>query len=237
MDELIEDTVESFRHLVAHSAVAVAAVLVATGGFAASAAAQTGGDRGDSELPSTGPDQEPSEEAGEQGPSLRERILYLMSGYHFTPSREDLDELAEPSEITDHLRAIATDGSMRPSLRGRAVDLLALYDTDRVGSFLEGLIEPIEEGDDAQVASMLRHRAIMSLAELYGDQKAVQQLEHLLDSEDRQIRLTTIAALGQHAGEPGKKRLEAYASQVDDEIVRRELGEFVDAKRLTETED
>jgi HEAT repeat protein len=222
------------RSLDVRFAALVGALVVGLAGFSSNAVAQTNGQQDDPNLPSTSP------EDNEDGKSLREGVLYLLSGYHFQPSREDLDELADQEAIVDELKSIVDDDSLRPSLRGRAVDTLALYETDEVVAFLDGLIEPseAEQSDEKpRVVEMLRNRAILSYAEMRDDQQVVDRLEGLLDADDRQLRLTVVSALGQHAGQPGTERLKAYAGQVDDEIVSGKIADYVETEGLPKSED
>lgn len=212
----------------------VGALVIGLAGLSSSAVAQTNGQGDDPDLPSTSP------EDNDDGKSLREGVLYLLSGYHFQPTREDLDELADRDEIVDELKGIVNDDSLRPSLRGRAVDTLALYETDEVVEFLDGLIELSDKelsDEKARVVEMLRNRAILSYAEMRDDQQAVDRLEGLLEADDRQLGLTVVSALGQFAGEPGAERLRAYARQVDDEIVSEKIGDYVDTEGIPQSED
>lgn len=212
----------------------VGALVIGLAGLSSSAVAQTNGQGDDPDLPSTSP------EDNDDGKSLREGVLYLLSGYHFQPTREDLDELADRDEIVDELKGIVNDDSLRPSLRGRAVDTLALYETDEVVEFLDGLIELSDKelsDEKARVVEMLRNRAILSYAEMRDDQQAVDRLEGLLEADDRQLGLTVVSALGQFAGEPGAERLRAYARQVDDEIVSEKIADYVNTEGIPQSED
>ena len=215
-----------------------AALAVAVVGFASSAAAQSaGGENEGSKETSTGVD-ETQENLAEK--ALRKRLEYLLSGYHFSPSREELDEVAEASRITGTLEAIASDDEVRPSLRTRAVDTLALYE-EHSGSvdFLEGLLEkPAGELSEQRrrTQNLLRHHAITAIAQLQSDQKAVETLGGLLASENLQIRLTVVSALGQHAGEAGERRLEKFVQSVEDDVVREEVGKYVDVEAADSAE-
>ena len=207
-------------------AIAVAAVSF---GLAATAGAQT---NDDSTEPTTseGDHSSVAETVADQQ-ALRERVTYLLSGYHFEPSRDQLDELADPSAVADTLRTIAADEEVRPSLRGRAVDALAMYDDQETVAFLEGLIAPPEEEmSEAQrrIRRDLRHRAILAYAESRSADRAIERLAPLLTADDRQIQLTVVAALGQHTGEAGKKKLSALAADIEDDIVRDELTKYID---------
>lgn len=194
--------------------------------FASTAAAQTKGDDSSKTIGKTGPKQVDGERA-----SVRERVTFMLSGYHFSPSREKFDEAFEPAEATEALREIASDDDVRPSLRSRAVDTLGFYDDDKTVSFLKGLLDGADEDapkKEKRVAGVLRHHAIISLARNHTDSQAVSLLDGLLEDDNLQIRLTVIAALGEHAGEPGEKALVDFADSAEDEIVRDELSKYVD---------
>jgi HEAT repeat protein len=166
-------------------------------------------------------------------PSIRMQLERLLSGYHYTPDRDDLESIGDLEEVRAALRELANDADLRPSMRLRAVDAVSLYDDPTTIAFLKGLLESSDETDepengDDRVEKLLRHHAIMGLARTLPDDRAVERLERFLTDDDLQIRLTTITALGRHAGDPGRRRLESLASEVDDDVVRSELDEYVE---------
>ncbi|MFB6263542.1 MAG: HEAT repeat domain-containing protein [Bradymonadaceae bacterium] len=204
------------------------ALLALVGGVPAVAGAQSRPDpSGGAKLPSDG--QQPPSDDGDR--SIRESVELLLSGYHYTPTREDLTEVAASETIAEILRKIAADQSARPSLRLRAVDALALFPSERNEAFLADLLS-LPSGDEAsgdrQTAELLRHHAISSLAEMLEDARAVERLGRFLRSDDVQLELTTITALGRHAGAPGLERLRRRADEVDSEVVREQLKTYVD---------
>lgn len=223
----VREVGEIVRWLLA-ATLASASLLVAAGSVA-----QTSGTEG----PEAGEItvDESQEDEPLEGEALRKRVTFLLSGYHFMPGREEFDGLASEKKVRSTLRAIAADRSTRPSLRSRAVDALALYPGNRTSSFLQELLEPPSEDLSAQerrAADLLRHHAITSLAKLHDDEEAVSLLEGLLEADERPIRLTTISALGKHAGTSGVRRLRQLAAEAEDELVRDELDRFVDVQRL-----
>jgi len=200
------------------------------------AAAQTTGP----ETETTTPDQHHRSADELEDETLRRRVQYLLGGYHFTPSREQLDELAEADRVAATLRTIASDDSVRPSVRGRAVDVLALYEDDKTVAFLEKLLAPPEDGlsdQQRRIATDLRHRAILSYAQNRPADQAVGRLAPLFELGDRQIQLTVVAALANYTGEAGRQKLVALAESVEDDIVRDELATHVDVGGASSTDD
>ncbi len=167
--------------------------------------------------------------------SLRSQLERLLSGYHYQPDRDDLRALGASSKVEAALTAIIDDRALRSSMRLRAVDTLALYEGEEVVSFLDDLLTRTSrrEASDEQTASLLRHRAIMGLARVLPDHDAVERLEAFLDDDELQLRLTTIAALGQHAGDPGLRRLRQLAQEVEHDVVRSELERYIDLEKDT----
>ncbi|MFB6352048.1 MAG: hypothetical protein ABEN55_23320, partial [Bradymonadaceae bacterium] len=122
-------------------AMAVGLVLAVTG--PREGAAQTTGDQTGETGSASG--QQSKAQGSADRAHIRRQVVHLLSGYHFTPSRKQFDEVGEPNVVAAVLRAIAADDSLRPSLRGRAVDVLALYDDDKTVAFLERLLAPADE--------------------------------------------------------------------------------------------
>lgn len=215
-------------------ATAVGAILFVLS-TAAFAQAKPGGDR-----EATVPDQQSAAAEELDDEALRQRVVGLLSGYHFTPSREQLDKVAAPERVAATLRAIAADADTRPSLRGRAVDVLALYEDDQTVAFLEKLLAPPDEGlseKARRLANDLRHRAILAYAESRSAEQAVERLAPLFELGDRQIQLTVVAALGKYTGEAGREKLAALAQRTEDDIVRDELAKYVEVDRDRNSED
>ena len=202
--------------------IAAASVALLLVGFASTSAAQTTGGQAEKET---------STQVGQTDDrSLRDKVSYLLGGYHFVPERETFDELAEPEQLRATFRSIATDEEARPSLRMRAVDSLALYPNDDVRSFLESLADaPSEDLSEQQrrVAGLMRHHAITGIARMVdGEEATVAALEGYLADENFQVQLTAVAALGRYAGEAGAERLSALAKSTDDTILREEIGKY-----------
>lgn len=186
----------------------------------------------DGEIPggsdeASGSDDKGSDEGEDKTDQVEKRLVFALSGYHAFPTRAELDAIADADTITRMLRRFATSTDQRPSMRTRAVDALGYYDDAETREFLEALIEePSSSGASERVADLMRHHAITSLAKAHGD-AAVETLAPLLDSDDFQIKMTTVVALAKHGGAQAKKRLRALREETDDRMIRREIDKYV----------
>ncbi len=155
-----------------------------------------------------------------------DRIRFLLSGYEYFPTRDDLDKVGSAEEISTLLRQLASEPTNRPTLRLRAVDALGYYEDETTRAYLETLIEaPKTEAKDKvtrRTNKLLRHHAITSIARAHGE-NALSTLEPLLVHEDVQLKMTAISAIGKHTGKRGKERLQALAKTVKNPVVKREL--------------
>lgn len=170
-------------------------------------------------------------ESGEtDAEELRERVEHLLSGYHFTPDRETFDEVASDREVAGTLRGIAGDETARPSMRSRAVDVLALYPSEETESFLASYLDPPPEDVSEKrrrAYEVVRLHAIGSLADIREGERAVETLEGLLAADDLQVRLMVVTALGEHGGEAGARRLRKLARETDDDVMEREIRKYL----------
>lgn len=159
-----------------------------------------------------------------------DRIKFLLSGYEYFPTRADLDEVGSASEVSTLLRELAAMDDLRPTMRLRAVDALAYYTDEATRSYLEALIEgPATKAKDKvsrRTRKLMRHHAVTSLAKAH-EEKALATIEPLLMSEDIQLKMTAISAVGKHTGPRGKERLERLAETITNPVVKRELRKFV----------
>ena len=185
------------------------------------------------DIPETGDDSSPDEK--QEAPDrdkLREKLVFQLSGYHYFPSRSDLDELGKPSVISELLRQLAEDETKRPSMRLRAVDALGLYEDGETREYLVSLLdEPNQKLDppELRVAGLMRHHAIVSLAKAHrGD--AADTLAPLLEDDDVQLRLTVVSALAKHGDEAGTDALEAFRPKASHKLVERELDKYLGTK-------
>jgi len=204
------------------------ATLLAVLGLGSGVVAQT---TGSDEPPTPEANPGPTGDGEAEEPSLRERLEYALSGYHFEPNRGALDELGPSERLAEILRTIASEPSTRPSLRARAVSVLALYPSDETESLLESFLSPpkSEWSEDRRRAyRAIRLHAITSIAEMLDGERAVDRLEGLLEVDDLQVRLMAVSALGRDGGEPGEDRLRKLAEQTESEEVLREIRKFVD---------
>jgi HEAT repeat protein len=160
---------------------------------------------------------------------VRKRLEFLLSGYEYFPSRADLDRLAPPEVIIGLLQAMVDETDLRPTLRLRAIDALSLFEPGAVRGFLLAILATDLNkvpASELRVADLMRHRAINSLARLDGE-AAVEALLPFLDDADLQIRLTAISALGQFAGQPGKKAIEDLKRRDSHPAVQREINKHL----------
>lgn len=157
------------------------------------------------------------------------RVSFLLSGYEFFPTREDLDKVGDAATITAILASLVEDKDARPSLRTRAVDALGLYDDDVTATLLAHLATtPV--GDlprrELRTATLIQHHAITSLARSRRAQSVV-VLEALLTSDDTQIRLSAINAIGKFGGKDGQRVLGEFAPRTKTPVEKRELAKWV----------
>jgi len=171
-----------------------------------------------------------NETDSEQAP--RERLKFLLSGYEYFPTRDDLSELGTPEQVSTLLRELASKSEHRPSQRLRAVDALGYYRDEATRNYLETLIaasaeKPPKDKVQRRTRKLMRHHAITSLAKAHGPD-ALATLEPLLVTDDVQLRMTAISAIGKHAGPQGKERLRKLANSETNPVVKRELRKFVE---------
>lgn len=201
-------------------------------GFAANTAAQESPEAPAEQTPEIIDEKTPTPSKAEVPErSAEERVVFLLSGYEYFPTRADLDAVAPAEEISALLRAMAEDEDRRPTQRLRAVDALGHYDDEVTVELLTRIATsaPKKElrGRKARTANLLQHHAITSLAKSL-DEEAVPALTPLLDSDDLQIQLTVIHALGKHGGKPARTKLAALKRRTDNSVIRRELARWVE---------
>ncbi len=159
----------------------------------------------------------------------QQRLEFLLSGYHYFPSKADLDAIAKDDEMAKMLRILAEDNKARVMVRSRAVDALAYYSDEATVGFLTHVMkrDPKDaDPKDARLVKSMKHHAIMSIAKSLED-KSIAPLEYALTHDDHQIRMTAISAIGKHAGEAGKVRLGKLAETEKNIYVQKELRKYV----------
>ena len=163
-------------------------------------------------------------------PSVEKKVVFLLSGYEYFPSRADLDAVAGADEISALLRGFALDEDLRPSLRLRAVDALGYYDDDETTKLLVELSTTAPKADlprrKLRTAGLLRHHAITALARSK-KAESVSVLESIFAEDEVQLTLTVVHALGKHGGKEGREALRRLSSQSDHKIVQREAAKWV----------
>ena len=159
---------------------------------------------------------------------VRERLVFLLSGFEYFPTRKDLDGVANEATISALLIELATQAvPERASLQLRAVDALGYYSTPKAIATLRQIAAaplPATITDAARIRLLdaRRHHAITSYVRAAGPD-ALKDVAPLLDDRDLQIQLTAIVAIGRHGGTPGRALLQTKKKGADDPFVLREL--------------
>lgn len=191
---------------------------------------QPAGDPDVSATPSPNPVERPAMPARPANPDeLRERIVFLLSGYEFFPTRDDLDQAGEPAAVAAILIDLVRDKDARGMHRLRAVDALGFYELPRAAGFLRSLTRGAAAADleaSARHSALMQHHAITALARSQRGE-SVAALEPFLVGDDLQLKLTAVVALGKHGKDPGRERLRALLASDDNQHVQREARKFV----------
>ncbi len=160
--------------------------------------------------------------------SVDDQLVFALSAYHASPTRDELDDIAPPDTTTAWLRAFASAPASRPSMRTRAIDALGHYQDPKTRGFLERIVaDPSSVEAPARVADAMRHHAITSLARAHGD-AALDTLAPLLESDDLQVRLTTAVALGKYGGQRSRERLRVLRGETENGALRRQIDRYVE---------
>ncbi len=160
---------------------------------------------------------------------LRQRITFLLSGYEFFPTRDDLDKAGDPSAVAAVLQDIVRDQDATAMHRLRAVDALGFYDLPQVAGFLRKLTrgaKAAEVSASARHSSLMQHHAITALARSQRDE-SVTDLEPFLAGSDLQLKLTAIVALGKHGKDNGRQRLRTLIESDEHRLVQREARKYL----------
>lgn len=160
--------------------------------------------------------------------SPEERLRFLLSGYHYFPTQEDLLKVAEADVVAGMLRAIAQDIDERPTMRMKALDALMYFDDAATLVYVEhiALNDPAAPEELLRTEQLMQHHAIMTFAKIR-KKDAVSSLEKLLSHEDIQVQMTAISALGKHGGKPGLEVLKKAAPKAELPAVKREFRKYV----------
>ena len=166
---------------------------------------------------------------------LMERLVFVLSGYDYFPTRPQLDALAPTAQLGAALLLIAQDEAATPSLRLRALDAMGYYaDHEPLWRHLESLVGQQTPPADLQQLRLwraMRRHAVLSLARARGAQAAPTLAPLLAADQDFQLQMTAISALGKHGGEPGKRALRALRArgqrQALDPLITQELERYL----------
>ena len=166
-----------------------------------------------------------SPEADKASP-LRQRIVVLLSGFEYFPTKADLEQGTDEAAVSALLQQLVSDASERPLVRTKAVDALGYYADEESRELLLGLARtPVNVTED-RLGDSMRHHAITSLAKSQKD-RAVGDLKPLLEDPDIQIRLSAVVALGKHAQQAARPVLLERLSLERNDTVTRELERYV----------
>lgn len=210
---------------------ALAALLLASALLTpTSARAQATGDTTTSGLPAgLDPNAPPTPPPADTPERRRERVVFLLSGYEFFPTRADLDRIGTPAQLIPLLDTLLADTSTREVLKLRVVEALGLYAEPQAHAPLIRIVRAETrrlQPEDRRFATALRHRAISALAR--GAQGAsLPTLAPLLDHDDLQLRLSTIIALGKHARPAADAALTARLKKATEPVELKALRRFV----------
>lgn len=160
--------------------------------------------------------------------SPKDRIVFLLSGYHYFPTMEDLAKIGDEATVSGILRELAQDPAERPTLRMRALDALMYFSDGLTLAYVEhtALTEPAAAPELLRTEQLMQHHAIMTLAKIRKEESS-QILKPLLNHSDIQVQMTVISALGKHGGKTGKALLEESAKGKHTPAVQRELRKYV----------
>ncbi len=160
--------------------------------------------------------------------SPAERLRFLLSGYHYFPTQEDLLKVAEADEVAGMLRTIAQDIDERPTMRMKALDALMYFNDAATLVYVEhiALNDPAAPEELLRTEQLMQHHAIMTFAKLK-KKDSVPSLEKLLSHNDIQVQMTAISALGKHGGQPGLQALKKAAPKAELPAVKREFRKYV----------
>lgn len=147
---------------------------------------------------------------------ILDRIVMLLSGYEYFPTAEDLT--AVTADPVPYLLAIAydTEGRWLPTHHHRAVGALAYFPTAQCRSHLLYLL------DSELTPELMRHHVINALANGFGD-SALPELEPFLQSDDLQLRLSAVAAIGSIESSRSVEALQRALTVEDNALVRERI--------------
>lgn len=222
-----------FRQVLGASALIIALVVVAQSAFAQQVVEPATGSGPEVDQPT-----KPAQPKVVDAAALRKKVLFLLSGYEYFPKRVDLDKLGPADAVAKLGRDLARDGSLKPSTRLRAVDMLGYYNDADTLRYLGDLIaQETAKLPAAEIRPrrLMRHHAMTALARSQGN-KALAALKPMLKHSDLQLRLTAISAIGKHAGSDGKSLLHTHSSTTTHARERRELRKFITLKRTTSSD-
>lgn len=160
---------------------------------------------------------------------LRKRVTFLLSGYEFFPTRDDLDKTGSPADVIAVLEDIVRDADAKAMHRLRAIDALGFYEEDAAADLLRDLTQGTEAAKveaSARHSALMQHHAITALARSQRE-KSVTDLEPFLAGSDLQLKLTAVVALGKHGKDAGRDRLRTLVESDSNELVQREAKKYL----------
>lgn len=218
------------RSTILTTAASAVLLLVCAAPLSAQQAGSGGGDIPTTPATPTIPDPQTAQTPQTPDASTRDRVIFLLSGYEFFPTRAQLDEVAPAAEVSAILRDLATAVDGRPTQRLRAVDALGYYDDAATVALLESYVGGLPTDGltrhQLRTANLLQHHAITAYAKSQQG-KSVQALEPILAGDDLQLTLTAINALAKHGKAPGLAALKSLRDNTSNIQVQREIGKWV----------
>ncbi len=145
---------------------------------------------------------------------LREPVMDLLNAYESTATPDQLAALGEG--VAEELMAIADDGEVANSRRGRELTALGYFPGDETRAFLEARLA------DEDASSLLRRKAAYALGEGWGE-AAVSPLGAALADDDVQLRIAAAGSLAKISGDAAEQALKSRLAVEDSDAAREAI--------------
>lgn len=154
----------------------------------------------------------------------KNKIVFILSGYEYFPTREDLDRLS--ADAPNLLMAIAEDTTVKPSTRIQAIRALALFpESDTAALYLQKVLQEGGQREDKYLRA-----AMTSTLRGFAD-RGLDWVEPYMAHPDVHMRLSAFNTIGKLGGERGKQLLRARQLIEQDAFARESLDRLVDPTR------
>ena len=151
-------------------------------------------------------------------PTVSERVQYLLSGYEYFPTADDLLAVTSTPDVYLLSLAYGTGTHTLSIHRHRAIGALAYFPSELTRNHLLYMLH------SPATPEMTRHHVINALASSFGD-AALPIIEPFLSNDDLQLQLTAVAAIGSIESEAAGLVLENTLPQQTHELVRERIQE------------